>query len=382
MMNERDICSAVNDLVSNCVIKQDKFLASQRDLLDQFYSRPYGNEQEGKSKVVTSEISDLVGSDMTSLARYFQGSNDVVEFIPNTENPADVQEARDKQIYVKWVIDTADNSYREIHSMLKSAEIYDVAALKYGMEDKRTIQTRKFPAMSLDEITMRKGELEEDPEVDDIEIIQDEDKELTIFKVKRTVQQPFIRNVPIDRLLITGNSTCKSTAPCIGETWEKTRGELLADGYSKEEVMKLDRSDGQSSVIEDARFFDQGGTEQQKIIQQWASETVSGVDVYVLLDTDNNGMLERHHVIKSGDVILTDDVEEHVPYAIGSAELMPDNMIGRGRASLVQQHQKVNTFLTRGIINNIAKVNNPRTAVRKDPNQYQRQRESCGQTAS
>jgi hypothetical protein len=142
----------------------------------------------------------------------------------------------------------------------------------------------------------------------------------------------------------------------------------LVDGYSKEDVMKLDRSDGQSSVIEDARFFDQGGTEQQKIIQQWASETVSGVDVYVLLDTENNGILERHHIIKSGDVILTDDVEDHVPYAIGSAELMPDNMIGRGRASLVQQHQKVNTFLTRGIINNIAKVNNPRTAVRKDPN--------------
>ena len=111
-----------------------------------------------------------------------------------------------------------------------------------------------------------------------------------------------------------------------------------------------------------------GGNDDQKVIQQWASEMVDGVDVYVLVDYEGEGIFERRHIIKSGTVILTDEPADHVPYAIGSTELMPDNMIGRSRAALVQKDQEVSTYLTRGVINNISKVNNPRPVVRKDPN--------------
>ena len=39
-------------------------------------------------------------------------------------------------------IGDADNSYREQFSVLKSAEIYDVAALEYGMDEKIVIERK------------------------------------------------------------------------------------------------------------------------------------------------------------------------------------------------------------------------------------------------
>lgn len=364
-MNEREICKAVDALVANCVIKQDKFLSSQREKLDQFYSRPYGNEEEGRSTVVTTEISDLVTSDMASLARVFLGASDVVEFIPSTDNPEDVQEARDKQAYISYVIETADNSYREQYSVLKSALIYDVAAIEYGKESKKVTEVKKFEGVDIDEITALVTSFEEEDGIESVEVT---DGDTVEFKLTRVVDTPFIRNVPIERLLISSNASRKDEAQCIGKEWQKRRGELVADGFSRKQVVELTNSDNTTSVITDSRFFDQGGTIDKKIVDEWSNEMVSGVDVYVLLDTDDNGIFERHHIIKSSSVILSDDIVDHVPYAIGSAELMPDNLIGRGRVSLVQSHQKVNTFLTRGIINNIARVNNPRTVIRKDPN--------------
>lgn len=367
-MNEKDICKSVDALVKNCVSKQDEWLASQRDKLDQFYARPYGGEEEGKSKVVTTEISDLVTSDMASLARIFLGSGDVVEFIPNSESPEDAQEAKDKNAYISWIIETADNSYRELYSVLKSAEIYDVAALEYGMEEKRISTVHRRKGLDPDEIALLVSSFEEEDGVESVEITQEEGEDSKVeITVNRKDKRPFIRNVPVESLLISSNATCKDDAQCIGKEWYKRRGDLIAEGYSRDEVVNLPKADRTASVIQNARYFDQGGEIDPNVVSEWASEQVSGVDVYVLLDADDNGILERHHIVKSGDVILEDMVVDHVPYAIGSAELMPDNLVGRGRASLVQSHQRVNTFLTRGIINNISKVNNPRTVVRKDP---------------
>jgi len=369
MMNKPEVCTAVNALVSDCVIKQEKFLAAQKEILDQFYARPYGNEEDGKSSVVTTEISDLVNADMSSLARMFLGSGDVVEFMPNSEDPADIQEARDKQTYVGYILETSDNAYREQSAALKSAELYPVAAMEYGMEEKMVSEVKRFKGLDEDEVALYVTSFEEEDGVESVSItLSDADSGNDVeFKLKRKVSKPFIRNVPIDVLLLSSGASSKDEAPCVGKEWTKSRGDLVADGYSREEVSKLSKSDGTASVVQDARFFDQGGTDDHKTIQEWASEMVTGVDVNVLLDEDDDGILERRHIIKSGDTVLTDEVVDHVPYAIGSAELMPDSLVGRGRATLVQTHQRVNTFLTRGIINNIGKVNNPRTVARKGP---------------
>src|SRR5690554_4898253 len=59
---------------------------------DYYNGAPYGDEEDGRSKVVTSEVRDVVQAIMPSLMRVFFGSENVVEFKPF--GPEDVDQAK------------------------------------------------------------------------------------------------------------------------------------------------------------------------------------------------------------------------------------------------------------------------------------------------
>lgn len=50
----------------------------QRDALDRYYGRAYGDEQDGRSKAMTHEVRELINWAMPSLMRVFESSDDLV----------------------------------------------------------------------------------------------------------------------------------------------------------------------------------------------------------------------------------------------------------------------------------------------------------------
>ena len=83
---------AIDDAVHREV--QDK------ELLEYYFGEPFGDEVEGQSSVVSTDVSDVVESDMPSYVRVFLGGNELLKFTPNTESEKDVQEAEEKTRYV------------------------------------------------------------------------------------------------------------------------------------------------------------------------------------------------------------------------------------------------------------------------------------------
>ena len=58
-------------------------LATERAMeLDYYNSRPFGNEREGESQVVTSDVFDAIESMLPQLLKTFTASDDVIEFQP------------------------------------------------------------------------------------------------------------------------------------------------------------------------------------------------------------------------------------------------------------------------------------------------------------
>jgi len=189
------------------------------------------------------------------------------------------------------------------------------------------------------------------------------------FRVTTEKQKVCIINVPPELFLITRNARSLDDAELVGDRVRKTRGELLSEGFDRELIEQLstvDEEDNRNSNLDTIRNQDQGGSNYDNTINNWASETVEISDLYVKVDFDGDGIAERRHVMLSGNKVLVNEYFNHVPYASLSAILMPHKAIGRSRAEITYPYQLQKTALQRGINDNIYMVNNPRNVVHPD----------------
>ena len=88
-MSESELLAAVNEAERDAVRYSAEYMKENEDLLNQYNGEPYGDEQDGQSQVVTSDVQDTVESDMPGLVRIFLGSKDVMTFEPVTASDAD-----------------------------------------------------------------------------------------------------------------------------------------------------------------------------------------------------------------------------------------------------------------------------------------------------
>ena len=196
-----------------------------------------------------------------------------------------------------------------------------------------------------------------------------EDDQLKVdVSIVRKKKQFFINNVPVEDLILTRNVASKNDAEICGKRFRKTRSQLIAMGFDKEIVKNLPKSkDPQGQDAKDDRNRDQGGSAVNGA-SHWLNEKVDGLDVYVKADMDNDGFVETRHVIKVGKTILEDKPHNHVPYVITSAMTMPHTLVGKSRVEITMAFQEIQSFLYRGVMNNVALVNNARNVVSSNVN--------------
>lgn len=423
-MMESELVSLVQHSVQNSVMFDTTFLDKNEKLLEQYLQMPYGDEIDGKSQVVTSEISDTVEADMTSLTRIFQADDNIFSFKPRTSNPDEIQEAEDKSKLVNYIIRNQKNSFRIINDWMKSAEIQKISALKYYIEETEEVETHRFQGVSESELVEIENSLESENVVS-IEIDSKTEKDLGIpdevkeniramldqikadtlseeemtetteeeiveavevmresqdiglpepvfdveFKVIKKRQEVKITPIPTENFIISVAATCKDDAEVVGDVVLSTRGELIAQGYPRElveeipSVNTIKRGDSINNVRD-------RGSNQTDIsgedVRDWASQEVELMDLYIKIDFDGDGIAERRHILMSGKTILENEVFNHVPYAILSSVTIPHSLIGRSRAEQVQQNQRVETVLLRQALDNTYMVNNTRVIANED----------------
>ena len=122
-MSEHELLATTERAVQDAAIFNGEFTRDNERYLREYLGRPYGDEVPDQSSVVSTDVADVVESDMPSLARIFLGSGDIITFEPNTENEAEVREAEEKTKYVNWIVRNQPTSFATIHNWLKDAEI-------------------------------------------------------------------------------------------------------------------------------------------------------------------------------------------------------------------------------------------------------------------
>lgn len=375
-MSELELLANIDAAEEDATIFNGEFTKDNEKYLREYLGRPYGDEVPDQSSVVSTDIADVVESDMPSLARIFMGSGDIITFQSNTDNEAEVQEAEDKTKYINWLVRSQPDSFHILHSWMKDAEIQKNGVVKYGVEDFKSVEEVKFTGVDPSELAEITESLK-DSKVDKVkvEVAEQLENEETgtfdiSFRVTKECKRPFIINVPPESFLISRNATSIDDALMVGDRIRKTRGELLADGFPRKLIDQLPTQgdqDVRSTTLNDIRNRDQGGADiGSESVTDWSAQHVDIVDMSIKIDFDGDGIAERRHVMKSGNTILINEAFDHVPYASLSAILMPHKAIGRSRAEITSSTQKQKTVLLRGMLNNMYMVNNPRNVVHPD----------------
>ena len=376
-MTENELLSLVGEAERQAAIFSGDLMRENTKYLEAYLGNKTGDFAAipNQSSVVSTDIADVVESDMPSLIRVFQGSGNILSFTANTDNEIEIQEADEKTKYINWIVHNQPDSFRVIHNWIKDAEIQKNGVVKYFIEEQKDVEVVEYEGVDSDELSAIRDSLI-GSSVDRIKVDiaeQEEDEETQTFNIKFRVttekKKVCIINIPPESFLITRSANSIEDAEMVGDRVRKTRSELMADGFDKDLISRLptvsDRS-VQDSNINAVRNQDQGGSATSSTISEWASEYVEISDLYIKIDFDGDGIAERRHIMISGNEILINEYFNHIPYASLSATIMPHKAIGRSRAEITYQTQLQKTALIRGMNDNIYMVNNPRHIVHGD----------------
>ena len=372
MLDNNTLIHILNNYEADARNALTKRITDDNEITRRYEGQPYGSEIEDRSQVVSEDVKDTVESDMPALIRTLVNSGPICKFTANDpENEADVKEAEEKTEFADWLIRGQVGSYKINYDFIKTVDMYKCAALKYVIDEDERVVKEEFKAPQGGEIELLE-KITSTPFYDSHDVISIkpvDDGFLYKVEIKTKRQEIKILPVPNETFLISSDAQSIEDAELVGDISTKTRGELLAEGYKRELVDKLPQSKGNTEG-ETTRSLRYGKNESASTnSNEWALQKVEIIDLVALVDYHQNGMLERRHIIKSGDFILENEPFDHVNYTLASAIGTPYSAIGEGRAKQVLNVARVKTELERGLIDNTLLNNNPETHINDNVNQ-------------
>lgn len=386
-MTDEQLVSLVTAADSRATEFSGTFNAESEELLKAYMGLPYGDEEEGRSSLISTDVQDVVESAMPNLVRTFLSSSNIMKFMPTSNKDEDVDEAEAKTKYINWLIRKQPTSFSVLHSWFKDALIQKVSVVHYFVEDTKESKTIKRNGISNEEAALIIDDLSREDNVKKVTITESfdtesfDDRGRALFDVSFTLeigeQKLQVIKIPSENFRVSRFTGLDiNDAEITGHDEIMTRGELVSQGYDKETIDKIprigwDRNLNQRSNLKDIRFYDEDGPAEfnnGNEITDWASEEVIISNRYVKIDFDGDGIAERRYVRMGGRILLDNEPFDHVPYAPLSAILMPDKLIGRSWAELTAPTQRAKTVMLRNAADNTYSVNNPRMSANENVN--------------
>jgi hypothetical protein len=256
-MNEHDFQSVVSAEIEDAVTYVDTDLSPSRAQATAYYrGDPFGNEEEGNSRVVATEVRDTVNAMLPSIMRVFFSSERVVEFMPR--GPEDVKASEQASDYANYVLNQDNPGFMVLYGTFKDSLVRKCGIVKTWWAKNTTVRTEKYTG--LDEGTVMLIQQESGAVVTVITQYDDPDvlePQLTIdpmtgqpmlmpvpqlfdVEVKRTIEEGkiCIEGVPPEEFLIDRNARDLDSAAFVGHRKMATVAELLEMGYDENLIME------------------------------------------------------------------------------------------------------------------------------------------------
>lgn len=411
-MDEEEVQSLMHGIVADCVSYDESELSPDRVKATEYYlGKPFGDEEEGRSQVVLTQVRDGVQGVLPSFLRVFFGPERAVEFVPRTA--AQVEAAAQATDYVQYVFAEENGGFLKTHAVLKDGLVRKLGIFKWGWDDSATQKAYRLHGVTQAELE----ELAADDDVTLVSVTEDPPEEAAeaagtagaipgtpqgtpllpapgapqmpqgdpqmpgmamvpapaapepTFTVELTYHStegvPRIWTVPPEELLVSREARTPYDALFIGHRMEKTAGELIALGVDEDDVEEYAGEDNslRQTVDDQARRTDASGFALDPEAGQANNKTLF-VEGYARIDVDGDGIAELRLIWMLGPnyQIVKNVPTDEVPFSVFCPDPEPHTLIGQSWADRLMDVQRVTSSITRSTLDSLAASIFPRTA--------------------
>jgi hypothetical protein len=367
-MTKRELAAHLEQEIHSALGYKDGKLTEQRsDALDRYYGKRYGNEQEGRSQIVTRDVADVIEWIMPSLMKIFTSGDKVVQFEP--QGPEDVLMAKQSTDYVNHVIMRQNPGFHIIYQWFKDALLQKNGIVKHYWDDSSETLREEYKNLTDAEFTALL--LEDNVEV--LEHTQTGDEDASVISlqpqeilhdvvVSRTYEdgQVRIEAVPPEEFLIDKYAKSIDSARFVAHRVKRTKSELIEQGYPKSKIENVFNNDEANYKAERLSRFSH---EQDNSPEGDIDDGIWVTECYLRVDYDNDGIAELRKVTKVGDELLDNEAVDSVPFSSLTPIPMPHKFYGLSIYDLISDLQLIKTTLMRNLLDNMYLTNNGRYEV-------------------
>jgi hypothetical protein len=380
-LTDEDVLQAVDrEIAAAAQYVGDKIAYERRVAYEYYNGMPFGNEEEGKSQVVSQLVMEVIDSMLPDLLKIFTGGERVVDFIARS---AEVEKAglhEQAAEVCNYVLMSQNNGFLILYSALKDALLQKTGVIHYFWHVEQSVSQENYEYLTQGDILF----LQQDKGVEIVAAQQNppvmgqaQGEPTWNVTIKRTKDSGKVRLecVPPEQFLVTDRADTMDVqeVPFVCRRQELTKSDLVEMGYPVETVRDLTSgNDAVSTVSTEERLAREYRTGAQRGASLKGNEsesndpmqsTVVYTESFIRLDVDGDGISELRRVCKVGDEILYNEPTERVPFAVGTPKIMPHEFIGVSVADDVADLQLLKSTLWRQTLDNLYQTNNPRLVV-------------------
>lgn len=332
---------------------------------------------DGRSKVVSKDLMEVVEWMMPSLMRIFCGADDVIRFEP--EGPEDEKNANEATEYCGYLLYRKNDGFTVLHDAIKSSLISRMGVVKVYCDeawDEREEHYENLSQLDLDALKADENvEVSFEEQVMPVQVSvvngqpSDPQQQRPYFNVtvkrKERKRNVSVIGVPPEEIWFSKDSRDVAKLRCIGQDTEKTVSDLISLGYDEDKVHSLPV--GIEGDIYGEKYeresYDGSYTNDPDDSTDPSQRLVTLQEAYVRVDYDGDGIAEYRRVVKCGTVIFENKVTDDHPFAIITPILMPYKLVGLSEWDMTEDIQRIKTAVIRQYLDNLYIANNPRMGV-------------------
>lgn len=345
-------------MITDAVSFIDEEISPQRAKAIRYYRGDlFGDEQDGRSKVVSRDVHDTIQSLLPSIQRTFFGAEKMIEYAPR--GPEDIQAAEQATDYANFVLEQDNDWYMEFFQSALDGLLHGDGILKVAFEEAEDVSVNQFTGLDEAGITILASEDGE------LEVGQQPDGSFdAVLKRKRKVQRFRVRSLPLEEFLIDRRATSFEDAEICAHRCHLTVNELIDMGYERDEVMELV---GDNELTTNAETIERRPYKLENSAESVneSMRRVLYVEAYTRYDLDGDGIAERVKICCGGPGynILRVEPYDYVPFAKLAMCPNPHTFFSEGMFDRLYDVQRINSQVLRLTLDSLALSVFPRAGV-------------------
>jgi hypothetical protein len=381
-VDESELLALIEQEEANCLSTATGKLAEQRrQALQYYFGEPYGNEVEGRSQVVTTEVKDAVEGMMPSLMAIFTSSDEIVRF--EAQSPKDEAQAQQATDYLNYLFTRQNNGFTVLYCLFKDALLLKNGFAKVywedyednGKESYEGLTDMEFVSLMQDPELTLVSHTENPPEQGDYQQPPQpgqppqppQPTHDAVFRRSKKYGKICIDPVPPEEVLVSRETPNDGTLARFKEHRRRTSiSQIREMGYKIDDDIadyapnaEFNMERFERNRFDDAWAFtpDQPNNADPTTREVWLCQA------YLFVDYDKDGIAEFRRVTKVGRTVLENIEFDSDEIVGGTAIPFPHKYYGLSVHDLVGDIQLIKSVVTRQLLDNAYNANNGRYAV-------------------